>query len=257
VLSFIRRTARLRGLLSDKTSPPRYTVSAAGAGAILIQLALFVAAFVTPAAADQEQATAPIILRVYNVYGLSESDLDTARMTVREVFKAAGVQTTWRNCPGTGADPCRERLKGNEIIVRLIRSPHDRPVSSAELTLGVSLVQSDLSRGSFTSVYPDRVGVIAPRFGREQDLLLGRAIAHELGHLLLGMTAHAPSGLMRARWSERPMQVTAPADWIFSEIEARQLRHAALARSTGPKPVDHIAAVNATAAVTTLAHIEH
>jgi hypothetical protein len=210
-------------------------------------LVLWVAAAVTPAAAGQERATAGILIRVYNVYGLSESELETARVTVREVFKFAGVQTTWHDCPGTGANPCGERLKANEIIVRLIRSPHDRPAWPGDLTLGVSLVHSGLIRGSFASVYPDRVGLIAPRFGREQDLMLGRAIAHELGHLLLGKTAHTPTGLMRAHWFERPLQVTAPADWIFSEIEAQQLRDAALARATGPKPVDHIAAVDITA----------
>jgi hypothetical protein len=101
------------------------------------------------------------------------------------------------------------------------------------------------------SVFPDGVEMIAPRFGRDCDVLLGRAVAHELGHLLLGMAAHAPSGLMKARWSERPMQALAPGDWVFSEIEARQLREAARARSAAPKAADRIAAVTATAAATT------
>jgi hypothetical protein len=213
---------------------------------------------VTPAAADPEVATARIFLRVYNVYGLSEADLETARLTVQDVFKQAGVLTTWRNCPGTGPDRCRERVGANEIIVRLIRSPHDgRAVASPDLTLGVSLVHAELSRGSFTSVFPDRVELIAHRFGRDYDLLLGRAIAHELGHLLLGMATHAPSGLMRARWSERPMQASAPADWIFSALEARQLRAAAVARSNAPKPADQVAAVNTTSAATAKTFIAH
>jgi hypothetical protein len=216
---------------------------------------LLVAAMVTPAAADPEPAGGSIVLRVYNVYGLTESELASARVTVRDVFKAAGVETTWLNCPAQGE--CRERLRANEFIVRLIRSPHGLPVSSPDLTLGVSLVQSELSSGSFTTVYPDRVGAIAARFGREQDLLLGRAIAHELGHLLLGMTAHSPGGLMRARWSERRLQAAAPADWIFSEIEARKIRDVILSRSLAPRPADHLAAVSVTSAVATKSFVAH
>jgi len=216
---------------------------------------VLLAAMAAPAAADPDQAGDSIVLRVYNVIGLTDSELATARLTVRDVFKAAGVQTAWLNCPAMGE--CRERLRPNEFIVRLIRSPHGLPASSPDLTLGVSLVQSELSSGSFTTVYPDRVGLISPRFGREQDLLLGRAIAHELGHLLLGMTAHSAGGLMRARWSERRLQAAAPADWIFSDTEARKIRDVIRARSVAPKPADHIAAVSLTSAVAAKSFVAH
>jgi hypothetical protein len=234
--------------LSDFCSPPRRRFSASGAGAIYLQVVLLLAIMVTPAAAGQERATARLVLRVYNVFGLSELDLETARTTVREVFDQAGVQTTWRNCLSTGHDPCSERPAANEIVVRLIRSPYGVRLSTADLTLGYSSVQPELHRGSFTTVYPDRVATIAQRFGRDPGLLLGRAIAHELGHLLFGTTTHAASGLMRARWSGRPMQDPVPEDWVFSAIEARQLRDAILARTTEPAPLDRIAAIEPTAA---------
>jgi hypothetical protein len=234
--------------LSDHPSPPRRRFSASGAGAAFIQTTLLLAALVAPIAADQEPATARLVLRVYNVYGLSEAALETARTTVRELFDQAGIQTTWRNCLSTGSDPCGERPAGNEIVVRLIRSPYGVQVAGADLTLGYSSVQPELRRGSFTTVYPDRVDTIAQRFSRDPGLLLGRAIGHELGHLLFGTTTHAPSGLMRARWSGRPMQAPAPEDWIFSSIEARRLREATLARAAAPQPAARIAAVEPPAA---------
>jgi hypothetical protein len=200
---------------------------------------------VIPVAAVPAAATARLVLRVYNVYGLSESELETARATVHEVFDQAGVQTIWRNCLSTGDDPCGEQLDTNEMVVRLIRSPYGARISTA-----------DLRRGSFTTVYPDRVDTIAQRFGRDRGLLLGRAIAHELGHLLLGSTTHAATGLMRARWSGRPMQAPQPEDWLFSATEARQLRDATAARTTVPAPVDRIAAVASRSSANT-ALIEH
>jgi hypothetical protein len=216
---------------------------ASGVGATLLQVLLLLA-MVTPAAADPEPTPARVALRVYNVYGLSQSDVEIAHTAVREVFKIAGVETTWRDCPGTTDDPCREVLGANEIAVRLIHSPQGRAASADDLTLGVSLVHSELG-GSYASVFPDRVETIAERFGPDRILLLGRAIAHEVGHLLLGLTAHAPTGLMRARWSERPMQASAPGDWIFSSGEARRLREATVGRPLLPAPVDHVAAVPA------------
>jgi hypothetical protein len=222
-------------------------------GTILLCIVLAVIAVVSPAAADQVPATDAIVLRVYNAYGLSTSDLGTARIVVRQVFRAAGIQTIWRDCSGNRHESCSERLTANEIFVRLIRSPNDPRVSSSDHTLGVSLIQSELGYGSYTSVYPDRVDAIADRFGSERNLVLGRAIAHELGHVLLGMTQHPAAGLMRAHWSERPLQASVPGDWIFSSVEAQQLRDATRARATGHKPAARIAA-HTPAASPALAH---
>jgi hypothetical protein len=36
--------------------------------------------------------------------------------------------------------------------------------------------------------------------------LLGHVLCHELAHLLAGMDAHSPEGLMKARWSLRDLQ---------------------------------------------------
>jgi hypothetical protein len=216
-------------------------------------LILAVAAVGSQAAADQASANDTIALRVYNAYGLSSSDLDTARIVVRQVFRAAGVQTIWRDCSGNRHESCSERLSANEIIVRLIRSPNGPRVSSPDHTLGVSLIQSERGGGSYTSVYPDRVDAIADRFGSERNLLLGRAIAHEVGHVLLGMTGHPVTGLMRAHWSERPLQATVPGDWIFSSVEAQQLRDATRTRAPGNQPAARVAA-HAPAANAVLAH---
>ena len=54
--------------------------------------------------------------------------------------------------------------------------------------------------------------------------LLGRAIAHEIGHLLLGSAEHPRSGLMRALWSHDELRGLKPAHWGFSTREAAQMR---------------------------------
>ena len=56
--------------------------------------------------------------------------------------------------------------------------------------------------GVLATIYFDRVMWLAHEAGTDSRVLLGRAIAHELGHLLLATTTHGPVGLMRAHWSQ-------------------------------------------------------
>ena len=60
--------------------------------------------------------------------------------------------------------------------------------------------------------------------------LLGRAIAHEIGHLLLDTNQHASTGLMRATWSRSELRRDKPADWHFLGDEADTMRTALATR---------------------------
>jgi len=49
-------------------------------------------------------------------------------------------------------------------------------------------------------------------------------MAHEIGHLLMGRSAHAGNGLMRPRWTRAEVTRNASADWTFSGPEVREIR---------------------------------
>jgi hypothetical protein len=87
------------------------------------------------------------------------------------------------------------------------------------------------------------VSAAAARLGVDRATLLGRTLAHELGHLLLGTNAHAPRGLMRARWADAVVRNDVTHDWQFSRREARHMQMALTLRggrlaSTAPPPID-------------------
>ena len=69
--------------------------------------------------------------------------------------------------------------------------------------------------------------------------LLGRAIAHELGHLLLGTPQHGRFGVMRAIWSSQMVRNSRPAEWRFSvargETDARCRQRPCGRRATRPR----------------------
>jgi len=54
--------------------------------------------------------------------------------------------------------------------------------------------------------------------------VLGRTMAHELGHLLLPDEPHSPVGLMRARWNERDLRTQAAAAFFLTAAEGKEMR---------------------------------
>jgi hypothetical protein len=98
------------------------------------------------------------------------------------------------------------------------------------LQLGYSLVNTQAGEGKLATMFVDRVEWLAKQAGTDPAMLLGFAITHEIGHLLLGTNAHASSGLMRAVWSRRELQHSRVGDWIFRSTEAWRMRSALLTR---------------------------
>src|SRR5262245_59711129 len=54
--------------------------------------------------------------------------------------------------------------------------------------------------------------------------MLGSAIAHEIGHLLLRSQAHSAEGIMQARWRTRPSSKPAKAFSTLLSDKAKSLR---------------------------------
>jgi hypothetical protein len=60
--------------------------------------------------------------------------------------------------------------------------------------------------------------------------LLGRAMAHEIGHLILGTTQHDSRGLMRGRWTVIQLQNNRPRDWSLPRETVAEMGRALRAR---------------------------
>jgi len=66
----------------------------------------------------------------------------------------------------------------------------------------------------------------------ELPLNLGCVIAHEVGHLLLGMNSHSGSGVMQARWDRRQMSQAMWSLLLFTPEQSKRIRAEARARAT-------------------------
>ena len=92
-----------------------------------------------------------------------------------------------------------------------------------DTALGFAHVTPD--GGRYAAVLMDPIEELT----REQQLLseaqvLGHAVAHEIGHLLMSTNSHAPRGLMRAGWRTNELRDMAERRLLFSHEEAERMR---------------------------------
>jgi hypothetical protein len=119
-------------------------------------------------------------------------------------------------------------LNTSEVIVRIVRAP--RVITDVEV-LGYSHVDPYRRQGTLATVFADRVRALAARLRIDEGTLLGRAITHEVGHLLLGTLEHSETGLMRGAWQSAGRR---QSDWFFSSAEATRMRAGLEARTLSP-----------------------
>ena len=180
-------------------------------------------------------AAAILLVRVYDGHHVSADDLQMAQAQAGAILRDAGIDARWIQCDrdeeaDIGVPPqCGRPLGPRDVVLRI------RPAGSAPGTHSVSMGSSLVGEGAlgtpvFSTVYADRVSVVAQGAGVDRGLLLGRAVAHEIGHLLLNTSHHAERGLMRAMWSARELRRNTDADWKFLESEAGTMVAALAAR---------------------------
>ena len=153
-----------------------------------------------------------LIVRIDNYAGVRPELLSKARVAVEEIFGAAGVRTGWdadeEDEGGCGPDPMRLTL----LVVTVETDSSRKPAA----VLGLA---DRPSRRAF--VFYNRLLDTATSHSVDPAIILGRVMAHELGHLLLPLGPHARFGLMR-----EDVDLSEASLSRFSETEVRQLRGA-------------------------------
>ena len=184
-----------------------------------------------PAVMDDVHVT----VRTYDITNLPPDTRQAALATASGILRAAGVSVTWMECDAvfvrSAKDPCLAPLDRTELSVRFVRLPPP-PGHQGALPLGYSLVDTRARTGALATIYVDRVAGLALNCDIDAGTLLGRAVAHEIGHLLLGTKNHAEKGLMQALWSHEAIRGSTDARWVFSPRESRAMRDAIRVRAS-------------------------
>jgi hypothetical protein len=186
--------------------------------------------------------TPRVAIRIYDVAPAGPEMRTAAMHTASAIVRQAGVTVEWMDCSAGGAHhPCRTVPDVRELVVRIMPVPENgtdrsrdalsirRMAGIGDQQLGFAAVGDASRSGILATVYLGNVQIVARNSGVSSGELLGRAIAHEVGHLLLPGGGHSPSGLMRAPWVYEELTENRREDWLFSPQDEHQLR-AALAR---------------------------
>jgi hypothetical protein len=161
-------------------------------------------------AAEDRQAT--LILHVEDYARIHGADRSLAEAEVTRIYGSAGVRTVWT----TG----HENANVAGLHVRVILFSRDVAVGEFVSERVPDSVLGLAARGARRAyIFTHRIANLALQHGDDFRQVLGRVIAHEVGHLVLPEYSHSDSGIMRAN-----VGVRSKSDREFTTEQAAVIR---------------------------------
>ena len=187
---------------------------------------------------------------VYDAAHVGPKTVERAEGLAGTILLTAAMQSRWQAAPveelrNLGMDFTAYTAKACQAdpvsaVLRLQILPR-APAGLSPNALGFSLPCA--RSGVQVTIYADHVAKVSERGGPTFGRVLGYAIAHELGHVLLQSDAHATAGLMKGIWSKSDWQRAAVSIISFSPADVRQI--ATLHKRTPDENATQLASLNA------------
>jgi hypothetical protein len=189
-------------------------------------------------------------IHVYNLADVHITSLEHALGVTARILAAAGIEPVFE--PGNADSPeahrsdftrsslCSKRQKphGRDfLVVRIVRG---FPAEVLPSMLGFSLPFAQ--NGVDVTVFYDRVERAGSGTTAARETVLGSALAHEIGHVLLRSAEHSASGIMRAVWGRADYQCMAERIPEFQPAQAAAMREEVRRRvgmELSPLPLGH------------------
>ena len=166
-------------------------------------------------AGPNAQAASPPSISVtsYNCAGVDPRTLARAKAKVTRIYRDENITVTWM-------DPGAAKPTGSFAIQLVIRRT---AVKVAGPAMGTAIGGTH-ETGGLAFIDYDRA--LQSSHKNEQDVatLVGYAIAHEMGHLLLPYPAHSSSGIMRPAWNGDDLRQIATGTLRFTAVQADMIR---------------------------------
>ena len=230
----------------NRGSRRQETVGSRARGAWVVVLALLATA--TPSAqtaspggtayppvAGSTEPGLTITLRVYNYAHIPPALLSHAEEEATTIFRQAGVEAAWVDCPLSGAEldrfpACQQPMGGADFALRILSAAMTERAPAGGEALGFALPCPEGLATCYAEVFYQRISDWASGAEISAYQLLGHAMAHEVGHLLLGPNSHSRDGIMRPQWNPDDLRVIARASLRFTPEQTERLRAACLGR---------------------------
>lgn len=160
---------------------------------------------------------------VFNRSPISPATIEDAENEADRVFRDVGVQVIWLNCPQdaqheAALGSCAEVSFPLHLQLGILRVSRGLKAS----TVGISFSSED-GRGCYADLFYEPIQRLQDETHASASVILGHAMAHELGHLLLGTNSHSPGGLMRARWTYEDLINATKGNLRFSREQSLRI----------------------------------
>jgi hypothetical protein len=205
---------------------------------------LSLAILLTVAAASSAAKDAPgevetrfqIAVRVYNYAGVTGRTLLRAEEEGTRIFRKAGLEVVWLECslspsPEGQATPCQTPLGAITVNLKILPPSMAARFESSREEMGFALVLARSGSASDAWVFYQRVEEAAASEIASVSQILAYAMAHEIGHLLLGPDHHSREGIMCARWNQKSLEEVGQGQMFFTRDQTRLIRDEVQARS--------------------------
>jgi hypothetical protein len=150
--------------------------------------------------------------------------VDSAEEIASRIYAQAGIELHWILC-GRAQESveeqraCGQTLFPEHLHVHIVNSdPHLKGS-----VFGISFFLAD-GIGSQADVFYTKIAWFHGVSLVEPGTLLGHAMAHELGHLLLGSNSHSLTGLMSANWRTADLIHMEQGGLVFSVEQSRKMK---------------------------------
>ena len=181
------------------------------------------AAFPVVVFANTPDPVPAIRVHVDNYSQASPTTLSGAEREAGRILGEAGLRIVWLNClvgssPSVPHNPCQGPLEPADIVLRIIPEPAKNTFQDSVFGFAVvPLVASVYYDYAVRSAKIDAADFEVP-------ILLGCVVAHEIGHLLLGMNSHSGSGIMQRRWERKQIRQAMTGTLRFTPEQAKLIQ---------------------------------
>ena len=191
-----------------------------------LNASLLLAAMTCPAGEilASEAPDITISIHVYNYAAVSEKTLARAKEEAGWIFVKAGLTALWVDHALSAVDlrhphHSTDSWDRTDYALRLLTQSRETSSKNA-IGEALSLVLSPY----IANVFMNRVTEQAAAGELSASRMLGHAIAHEIGHLLLGDNPHSPRGIMVAPWSKQHLWRMSKGNLLFTHEEVTRIQ---------------------------------
>lgn len=205
---------------------------------LLLAICVFIGLVGRLSAWAQKVSDQPVIrVWIYDYAHVGRTDLGEAERQAAGIFAGVGVYIAWTvvsQSPGTGKGKAENA--DADFFIRILPASMARRGNYTADTMGEAVTGASTggtSSGRIANVFCDRVEHISLLWGLDLGQILGDAMAHELGHLLLG-SQHSSQGIMKVPWTLQDLELAGRGNLPFlpAEITALQRAVRALPRNS-------------------------